>query len=81
MIPFLAINSLTPRNSESKLTLNALVTGFGLFPPDGVLGVGASLLEQAAAKHETQTAAKPPDTVFKNCVLFIISVFINKQNG
>jgi hypothetical protein len=42
--------------------------------------VGASLLEQAAAKQETQTAAKPPETVCKNFALFIEFYFPNILN-
>lgn len=71
--PFFAIKSLTALNSESNLTVKEfepeLCPGFEL----GVdpLGAGFSSLAQAAAKHETHTAAKPPVIVFKNLVLFI----------
>jgi hypothetical protein len=39
---------------------------------DAALGLGAASLEQAAAKQETQTAAKPPVTVVKNFSLLIL---------
>jgi hypothetical protein len=63
MMPFLEINSLIPRNSEFKLTVNAFEIGTC---PGGLAGVGASLEEHAAAKQETQAAAIPPVTVCKN---------------
>jgi hypothetical protein len=44
------------------------------------IGVGPSLLEQAAAKQETQTAAKPPETVGKNFALFMEFYFSNILN-
>jgi len=47
---------------------------------DAEIGVGASLLEQAAAKQETQTAAKPPETVCKNFALFMNFYFSNILN-
>jgi len=74
MIPLLAIKSLTALNSVSNLTVKAFETGVAPGLGVGVvaeIGVGASLLEQAAAKQETQTAAKPPETVCKNFALFI----------
>ena len=74
MIPSLAIKSLIAFTSVSNLTVNTfepgLSTGLGL-GVDTALGAGAASLEQAAVKHETQTAAKPPVTVVKNLVLFI----------
>jgi hypothetical protein len=41
----------------------------------GALGVGASVFAQAAAKHETHTVAKPPETECKNFDRFIVFYF------
>lgn len=81
MIPLLAIKSLTALNSESNLTVNAFEPGFGAGFVLGVVeetGVGASSFEQAAAKQETHTAAKPPDTECKNFDRFI-EFYFDKQ--
>ena len=81
MIPLLAIKSLTALNSESNLTVNAFEPGFGAGFVLGVveeIGVGASSFEQAAAKQETHTAAKPPDTECKNFDRFI-EFYFDKQ--
>jgi hypothetical protein len=83
MIPLLEIKSLTALNSVSNLTVKAFETGVAPGLGVGVvavIGVGASLLEQAAAKQETQTAAKPPETVCKNFALFIEFYFPNILN-
>jgi ABC-type phosphonate transport system ATPase subunit len=83
MIPLLAIKSFTALNSESNLTVKAFETGVCPGLVLGVvaeIGVGPSLLEQAAAKQETQTAAKPPETVCKNFALFMEFYFSNILN-
>ena len=41
-------------------------------------GVGASSFEQAAAKQETHTAAKPPETECKNFDRFIEFYFVKQ---
>jgi hypothetical protein len=83
MIPFLAIKSFTALNSESNLTVKALEPGVcpGL-ALGGVeeTGEGASSFEQAAAKQDTQTAARPPETVCKNFALFMEFYFSNILN-
>lgn len=79
MIPLLAIKSFTALISESNLTVNAFEPGFGAGLVLGLVdetGVGASSFEQAAAKHETHTAAKPPDTECKNFDRFIEFYFV-----
>jgi hypothetical protein len=84
MIPLLAIKSFTALNSVSNLTVKAFETGVD----PGLVGVGvvaetgegASSFEQAAAKQETQTAAKPPETVCKNFALFMEFYFSNILN-
>jgi hypothetical protein len=74
MIPLLEIKSFTALISESNLTVYAFEPGFGAGFVIGDVdetGEGASSFEQAAAKHETHTAAKPPDTECKNFDRFI----------
>ena len=74
MIPLLAIKSFTALNSVSNLTVKAFEPG--VYPGLALGGVeetgeGASSFEQAAAKQDTQTAARPPETVCKNFALFM----------
>ena len=74
MIPFLEIKSFTALSSESNLTVNAFEPGFGAGFVLGVVeekGAVASSFEQAAAKQDTHTAAKPPETECKNFDRFI----------
>jgi hypothetical protein len=81
IIPLLEIKSLTALNSESNLTVNAFEPGFATGFVLGVvevLGVGASSFEQAAAKQETHTAAKPPETECKNFDRFIEFYFVKQ---
>ena len=85
MIPLLAIKSFTALNSESSLTVNAFEPGFGAgFGAGFVLGVvaeigvGVSSFEQAAAKQETHTVAKPPETDCKNFDRFIEFYFVKQ---
>jgi hypothetical protein len=68
----LATKSLIAFTSESNLTVKTfeLCPGFELGVA-GALGVGASVFAQAAAKHETHTVAKPPETECKNFDRFI----------
>lgn len=81
MIPLLEIKSLTALNSESNLTVKTLEPGVC----DGIvlgvveeIGVGDSSFEQAAAKQETHTAAKPPETECKNFDRFIEFYFVKQ---
>jgi hypothetical protein len=73
IIPLLATKSFTALTSVSNLTVNTLEVGLGTGA--GVtLGEGSSFFEHAAAKQETHAAAKPPETVVKNSVLFIFLI-------
>jgi hypothetical protein len=71
MIPLLEIKSLIAFNSVSNLTVKAFELGV-VMGVDAALGLGAASLEQAAVKHDTQTAAKLPVTVVKNFSLLIL---------